>query len=492
MVFNSLTFFVFFSVVLCLYYLPLSWRTHKLMLLCASYLFYGAWNPPFVLLLVFTTVVDWLAARWMDRAEGQRARKALLLVSLFSNLGMLCYFKYGGFVLENFVRLANDAGVSYHPPAPDIVLPIGISFYTFHTLSYTIDVYRRRLRATPSLADFALFVSFFPALVAGPIIRASHFLPQLAERRRATADQLGWGLSLVVVGLFEKTVLADTLLAPVADRVYAATVNAGFASAWYGTLAFSGQIFFDFAGYSTCAIGAAMCLGFALKKNFNYPYAAVGFSDFWRRWHISLSAWLRDYLYIPLGGSRASAPRVYANLMLTMLIGGLWHGAAWRFVVWGGLHGAYLAAERLARGWLKKRPRSFGVQPVAPASVAEGGFVVVTGRMLQAALALLTYALVCVTWVFFRAEDFASARGVAAAMIGRRKEFMPPDAAAFVALGVVALMLFGHWRLRDADLADFAAKIPAWLRPVILALLLVTVLLTLVSGDRRAFIYFQF
>lgn len=488
MVFNSLTFLVFFAVVLCVYHLPLPWKTHKVILLCASYVFYGVWNPPFVLLLLLTTVVDWLAAHWMERAETDRARKALLLVSLVSNLGLLAYFKYGEFVLANFARLVNALGVHYRPPDPGIILPLGISFYVFHTLSYTIDVYRRRIHATPSLADFALFVSFFPTLVAGPIIRAANFLPQLETRRRATADHLGWGLTLVFVGLFEKAVLADVLLAPVADRVYAATSDAGFVSAWAGALAFTGQVFFDFAGYSTCALGAAMCLGFSLAKNFNYPFAAVGFSDFWRRWHISLSTWLRDYLYIPLGGSRVSEPRVYANLMVTMLLVGLWHGAAWRFVVFGGVHGAYLAAERFLRGLLKKR----GVMRPSAAPAAEDGFAPIAGGAQSALLALLTFVLFCLSLVIFRAQDFASTRGMYAAMIGLQKELMPWDAGVAVALVVVALTVAGHWKMRDSDLADFAGRIPHWLRPLILTFIIVSILLTLVSGDGRAFIYFQF
>lgn len=490
MVFNSLTFLVFFLIVLGLYYLPLRWQTHKLVLLFASYVFYGAWNPPFLVILFFTTFVDWFTARRMVKTSNDRARHALLLVSLISNLGLLSFFKYGAFFLENFTIFVNSFGFSYQPPASNIILPIGISFYTFHSLSYTIDVYRNRLQPTVSLTDFALFVSFFPALVAGPIIRAAHFLPQLAERRRATSDQLGWGLTLLFVGLFEKLVLADGLLAPVADRVYAATVNAGIVSAWTGTLAFSGQIFFDFAGYSTCALGAALCFGFILKKNFNYPYGALGFSDFWKRWHISLSSWLRDYLYIPLGGNRVTPARVYANLMVTMLLGGLWHGAAWKFVVWGGLHGTYLAVERFARAALKGR--AVGRLAVEPVPVAEAGFIVLTGRLLRPILALITYAMVCIAWVFFRAQDFASARGVAAAMIGRRRELMPLDASMIVALVVVALMLCGHWLMRDRDLVDVAKRIPAWLRPLVLMSLIVAVLFAVVSGDSRAFIYFQF
>jgi alginate O-acetyltransferase complex protein AlgI len=489
MIFNSLTFLVFFAVVLGLYHLPLPWRAHKVILLFASYIFYGAWNPPFLLLLLFSTIVDWLAARWMERVSQERTRKALLLVSLVSNLGLLVYFKYGGFILENFTALVNSLGIPYQPPAPNIILPVGISFYTFQTLSYTIDVYRRRLRATASLLDFSLFVTFFPQLVAGPIMRAGDFLPQLVTRKRASADQLGWGLTLLFIGLFEKVVLADALLAPVADRAFSATVNLGFVNAWAGTLAFSGQIFFDFAGYSTCAIGAALCFGFILMKNFNYPYAAVGFADFWRRWHISLSEWMRDYVFSSLPGSPRKTFNLYWKAVVTMLIVGLWHGAAWRFIAWGGLHGIYLVTERFLRGVMKKAGAR---STVAPVPVSEGGFVLLTGRFLRVALALLTFALVSVAWVLFRAQDFASARGVVSAMIGRRKEFMPVDTSVIVALVVVALMLVAHWKMRGADLTDVAKKIPFWLRPLILAFIVVSILLTLVGGDGRAFIYFQF
>ncbi|MHC4180894.1 MAG: MBOAT family O-acyltransferase, partial [Planctomycetota bacterium] len=221
-----------------------------------------------------------------------------VLLSLITNLGLLGFFKYGGFLLENFVVLLNTAGIQYEPALPDIVLPVGISFYTFQTLSYTLDVYRGKTRPWMSFLDFALFVTFFPQLVAGPIIRSGDFLPQCIEPRRATGRQLSWGLTLLVLGLFEKIVVADGLLAPISDKVYAQAGEAGFLDAWCGTLAFSGQIFCDFAGYSTCAIGIALCLGFAIQDNFRFPYAAGGFSDFWRRWHVSLSSWLRDYLYI--------------------------------------------------------------------------------------------------------------------------------------------------------------------------------------------------
>lgn len=307
MVFNSLTFLLFFAVVTALHYVPLPWRTRKANLLLASYLFYAAWNPPFVLLLWFSTMVDWYLAGRIHQSTDDHRRRWLLSLSILTNLGLLGYFKYGYFVLNNLVGVLSAAGIEYRPADLDIILPIGISFYTFQTLSYTIDVYRRRLTPGKSFLDYALYVTFFPQLVAGPIVRAGEFLPQCLTPRRATGSQFGWGLILLVVGLFQKVVLADTLLSPVVDKVYGAGSGIGTIEAWIGTLAFSGQIFFDFAGYSTCAIGVAMCLGFSLPDNFRYPYGAIGFSEFWQRWHISLSSWLRDYLYVPLGGSRHGA-----------------------------------------------------------------------------------------------------------------------------------------------------------------------------------------
>ena len=347
MLFNSLTFLVFFLIVVALHRLSFPWRVKKFNLLIASYLFYAAWNPPFVVLLWISTLTDWFVGKRMHRVEAGRGRRALLLVSLSVNFGLLGYFKYAGFVLENFVRLVNTLGVEYAPAPPDIILPLGISFYTFQTLSYTISIYRGESEPAHSFLDFALFVTFFPQLVAGPIVRSKDFIRQLPSPRQADAHQFCWGLSLLTFGLFEKVVLSDTLLAPVADQVYGTPALAGSLDAWIGTFAFSCQIFFDFGGYSLCAIGAALCLGFVLPQNFHFPYAALGFSDFWRRWHISLSTWLRDYLYISLGGNRiGNRANVFQSGGLTMLLGGLWHGASWNFVIWGALHGTYLIVER--------------------------------------------------------------------------------------------------------------------------------------------------
>lgn len=471
MVFNSLTFVVFFACVLAMHALPLPWRVRKLNLLLASYLFYAAWNPPFVILLWIATVVDWYAAQQLVRSEGLRRRHAWMLLSVVANLGMLGYFKYGGFLLSNFQVALAGFGIDYQPPDWNIVLPVGISFYTFATLSYTLDIYLRRARPANDFLDYALFVTFFPHLVAGPIMRPTELVPQFATPRRAGADPLRFGLALMTIGLFQKVVLADGFLALPAEIVYDGAAAPGALDAWAATLAFSGQIFCDFAGYSTTAIGAAMCLGFAMPDNFRFPYAAIGFSDFWRRWHITLSSWLRDYLYIPLGGNRHGEARTWFALMATMLLGGLWHGASWTFVAWGGLHGLYLGVERVLR-------RRFA------------GFV--PGPWALFALGLLTWALVNLTWVFFRAPTFDKASLVLGGMLGMNTTATPilPT----VHLVMVALIVGGivatHWLMRERTLESAIARVPAPLLSLAWALMLFAIVIA--QGTGNAFIYFQF
>jgi alginate O-acetyltransferase complex protein AlgI len=471
--FNSLTFVVFFALVLGGYWTLRSWGARKNLLLVASYVFYGAWNPPFVLLLVLSTIIDYVAGARMAAAGDKAQRRLWLVVSLVANLGILGYFKYGQFLLENFQALLALAGITYVPPALDIVLPVGISFYTFQTMSYSLDIYRGQLQPVRSFRDFALYVTFFPQLVAGPIVRAIDFLPQLVTEPSPRAGRIAWGLFLMTLGLFQKVVLADTLLAPVSDAVFGHPSPVLTLDAWIGVLAFSGQIFFDFSGYSTCAIGAALCLGFTLNDNFRFPYAAVGFSDFWRRWHISLSTFLRDYLYIPLGGNRAGRGRALANLVIVMFLGGLWHGAAWTFVVWGVLHGLYLVAEHVLRGlyknatWPDKLP----------------------GRLF---LALVTYVAVCIAWVFFRSRDFAGAGMMLGAMAGQ----IPVGQAILSGREILQVLLvvgtlgFAHWRLRETTIEAALERKPAWLVGLVWALMLGTLILT--QGSGNAFIYFQF
>ncbi len=474
MVFNSLTFAVFFAVVLLLHRLPFGWSTKKANLLVASYVFYAAWNPPFVVLLWLSTIVDWKIAARIHAEPREGRRRAWLLVSLAANLGLLGYFKYGEFLLENWQRFVGLFGIEWIPPAWDIVLPVGISFYTFQTLAYTLDVYLKRAAPTRSFLDFALFVTFFPQLVAGPIVRPIDLVPQFAKPRQATREQLLWGFGLITLGLFSKIVIADELLAPVSEAGFdGARAALPPLDAWAAVAAFSGQIFCDFAGYSTIAIGTSMCLGFSLPDNFRFPYAAIGFSDFWRRWHISLSTWLRDYLYIPLGGNRSTEARTYANLMITMLLGGLWHGASWTFVVWGGLHGFYLVVER----WLRTKFMRLNLPPHTSTGIL---------------LALGTYVLVLITWVFFRAKDFESAGRMIRSMFGLHEQTQPHLwTGQLVTVAVVmSAMLVVHWLMRDRRIEDVVERAPAWALGLAWGTMAWAVVVA--QGSGNAFIYFQF
>ncbi len=426
-----------------------------------------------MILLWFSTLIDYLVGRRLFEEERPWMRKSLLAISLVGNLGLLAYFKYGGFLLDNFVGALALSGIEFTPAKPDIILPVGISFYTFQTLSYTLDVYRRHSRPERNLLDFSLYVTFFPQLVAGPIVRPDDLLPQFKEPHRATLNQFFWGLFLLTLGLFMKVVLADVVMAGVSDQVFGVPMPLNPLDAWTGVLAFSGQIFFDFAGYSTCAIGVAACLGFYLPDNFKYPYAAVGFSDFWQRWHISLSTWLRDYLYIPMGGNRKGPRLTYMNLLFTMLIGGLWHGAAWTFVVWGGLHGLYLMVERGLRGAYR-----------APAWLKTG--------LGQFGLGLFTFFLVNITWVFFRATEFSTAWRLLLSMFG-----VIPDGAKILytlnillVLGVVLLMVLAHWIMRNRSVLSITAQSPAWATGLSWAGMLLLILLAQKTSE--SFIYFQF
>jgi alginate O-acetyltransferase complex protein AlgI len=384
MLFNSVEFAVFFLLVFGGYSLLKSrWYASKILLLISSYLFYMAWSPPFVLLLVFSTLLDFYAAQAIASAPTRFRRNAWLILSCTGNLGVLAFFKYGGFVTEN-VDWA--VGTSFHelPLFQHLILPVGISFYTFQSMSYTIDVYRNGNAVCRNFVDFALYVSFFPQLVAGPIIRSQNFLPQLGTRPEVSADDALRAFDLIFRGLFKKVFIADTLAVYV-DLVFSHPADYGTVNQLVAIYSFAIQIYCDFSGYSDIAIGIALLLGFRIPVNFNLPYLATGPSDFWRRWHISLSTWLRDYLYISLGGNRSSRWKTYRNLIITMVLGGLWHGAGWGFIVWGIFHGVWLAIHRALfrdSDWMRI-PRFIAV-PV-------------------------TFHLVCFGWIFFRAPTLGDA-----------------------------------------------------------------------------------
>ena len=397
MLFDSALYIAFLIVVFVGYWLLLRrGRSQVLWLLGASYLFYASWNVKYLGLIVLSTVIDFLVGLKMGRAESPRLRKLLLLVSLAANLGLLAFFKYANFFLASLERLGQaviDGSGAMDLPMVEVLLPVGISFYTFQTMSYTIDVYRGRIEPIRDPLKFALFVSFFPQLVAGPIVRATDFLPQLERLPRPyDTRQHAIGLFMVMVGLIKKVAVADYIAINLSDRVFENPLMYSSLEVLLAVYGYAVQIYCDFSGYSDVAIGSALLLGFRLPDNFDRPYVARNLQDFWRRWHISLSSWLRDYLYIPLGGSRGGAWSTYRNLMITMLLGGLWHGASWNFVIWGALHGGALAINRAFQRRLADHP-FWGDPP----------------RWFQVLSAVATFHFVCFAWIFFRASSFEGA-----------------------------------------------------------------------------------
>ena len=440
MLFNSLEFLVFFPVVVAVYF-SLPFRFRWAWLLLASYVFYMAWNIPYVLLLILSTLVDYTAGRNMGPSAGAGRRKIFLWLSLLTNLGILAVFKYFNFFSASLTSLFKALGLTYIVPHLDVLLPLGISFYTFQTLSYTIDVYRGKMAPQKHLGVFALYVAFFPQLVAGPIERATHLLPQFLKKHDFDYPRACDGFQLMLWGFFKKIVIADRL-------AYFVNLVYGDPQGWHGlpvylaTNFFAFQIYCDFSGYSDIAIGAAKVMGFDIMENFRRPYFASSIADFWRRWHISLSTWFRDYLYIPLGGNRVSERRWYLNLMIVFVISGLWHGANWTFVIWGGLHGVYMllsAWTKVLRGRIARLFR-FDDRPA----------------LHHLAQALVTYHLVLFSWVFFRARTLPEAgilvRNMVCFDIGARFPYKNFDF--FVSLGCIGLLLLVHglqtrWRLRD-------------------------------------------
>jgi alginate O-acetyltransferase complex protein AlgI len=395
MLFPTVTFAVFFAIVL-----PLSWllmphpNVWQPFVILASFVFYAWWDWRFVFLLAASIVANHLAAVGIHRTSGPRLRKALLTVAIVFDLGLLAYFKYAGFLVASAENFLTRLGVGASSSLVSAALPVGISFYTFMAISYVVDTYRQELAPAP-FVRFAAYLSFFPHLVAGPIVRGSELLPQLERPRDARRVDTARAAFLIVSGLFLKVVIANHLATHIVDDVFADPDRHSSLEVLVAVYAYATQIFADFCGYTNIAIGIALLLGFDFPQNFDSPYTAVSLQDFWRRWHMTLSRWLRDYLYIPLGGSRGGRLLTYRNLMLTMLLGGLWHGAAWTFVAWGGIHGAGLACER----FFDDRRRAAG-------RIRRDG---TAARWLGR---LLTFNVVCFAWIFFRADSFASAMQV--------------------------------------------------------------------------------
>lgn len=481
--FNTFTFWVFFAIVYLLYMvLPFKWK--KYMLLAASYIFYMAWNVKYIFLIVLSTVIDYIAARVMQKEQVQWKRRLFLILSLCTNLGLLFSFKYYNFFNASLTSLFESTGIDYAMPHLNVLLPVGISFYTFQTLSYSIDVYRRKLTAEKDFVKFALYVSFFPQLVAGPIERASNLLPQFNSERKIKLENVLFGLKIVLIGLFKKMVIADNL-APFVNMVYGDPGK--FTPFVYilATYAFAFQIYADFSGYSDIAIGVARMMGFNFMENFNRPYFSKTITEFWRRWHISLSSWLRDYLYIPLGGNRKGVLYAYRNLFITMILGGLWHGASWNFVFWGFLNGLYLTMSKLTLPYRDKLIEKLNIPR----------FVVNLFRMF------MTFHFVCITWVYFRAQTITEAN-MMLVKIGRslldgslfQSLEIPAKLSALhpaqSAVYVLVLLVIDFWLRRKKAFVRLK-KMPVYFRyPVYAALLLM--ILILGNFTETEFVYFQF
>jgi D-alanyl-lipoteichoic acid acyltransferase DltB (MBOAT superfamily) len=458
MLFHTWVFALFFAAVYPVYLLLKNTRWRVPWLLVASYVFYGWWNPLYLLLIVWSTGVDYLVVLGMSR---WRRRKAWLALSVVNNLGLLGFFKYGGFVAGSLNGLLVRLGAPAAVPEPGILLPVGISFYVFQSMSYTIDYYRGHVEKEPSFLRYATFVSLFPQLVAGPIERARNLLPQLRRAPRIGRDDVADGLSLFVVGLFKKLALAD-YLALYVDKVYGAPAEYEAPALALATLAFGWQIYFDFSGYTDMARGVGRMLGIRLMLNFHHPYLATGLGDFWSRWHISLSTWFRDYVYIPLGGNRRGEFRTYVNMCLTMLVSGLWHGASWTFVAWGAVH----ALGRVLTRRLEATP-------------------FYRDRVPTLLKRVWVFAFVTFAWIFFRAHTFDDA----ALIIGRLVRFGWSDPRfPLVAAGLV-LAVWLYQRVYESDLRRMLRLAPVRVGLVVLMIVWVAVF---AASAEQPFIYFQF
>ena len=388
MLFNTLQFAIFFFIVYSLY-ISLNHKWQNRLLLVASYVFYGAWDWRFLSLIFISTVVDYISGIGIYRSDKPKKRKFYLSLSIIVNLSLLGFFKYFNFFAENLESFLSHFGLTIQPQFLQIILPVGISFYTFQTMSYTIDIYRKEMKPTTHFFDFALFVAFFPQLVAGPIERAKRLLPQILAKRELNLDKFYEGLYLIFWGLFQKVFIADNL-ARIVDPIFAQSPPYNPAKVLVGVYAFAFQIFCDFAGYSNIARGLGKLMGFDIMVNFRLPYFSTNPRDFWRRWHISLSTWLRDYLYISLGGSRKGKLKTYRNLAITMLLGGIWHGAAWTFVLWGAYHGSLLIIYRL-------------VEPIREKKLAKRSLS--TNKVWRLVKIIIFFHLTCLGWLIFRAQS---------------------------------------------------------------------------------------
>ncbi len=475
MLFCSQQFLLFFLVVFSLYW-AMPWQRGRVyLLLIASFVFYASWNEWLAVIIVVSTTLDYSIARGMDACARPRLRRLLAASSIVFNLGILCYFKYANFFLRSLEEALRAGGASASFPLLSVILPIGISFYTFEAISYTIDVYRRKMAAEKSLAHFMLFILFFPHLIAGPIVRGSDFLPQVRRKKHWNWLRINLGVQLFLLGMIKKMMIADRL-AMLTDPVFADPGAYRGVILWVAAITYTIQIYCDFSGYSDMALGTAHLLGYRLAINFNMPFLARNIAEFWRRWHISLSSWLRDYLFIPLGGSRGGRWATCRNLLIVMGLGGLWHGASWTFVVWGLAMGVCLSVHRLFREFAETRP--------ALTSWLESR----AGTILRVGMTFLTVAC---AFVVFRSSSLSSS----ATMLQGMFQLKPLGRGEPLNLVSIACMLtivaMGHWLAVRGGWRGAFDRVPAVVLGSFLAIAM-TLVLILTPDSGKAFIYFQF
>jgi len=474
MIFNSITYFIFLPIVLLLFFaLPQKFRW--ILLLCSSYFFYGYWNVNYLAIIIIATAVAFFCGKMIGKESRRARRKLWLYATLIINLGILAVFKYWDFGADNVENVFSALGIDWQVTRLDVLLPVGISFFTFQTLSYVIDIYRGRIQPEGHLGMFAVYVAFFPQLVAGPIERAQNILPQLKATEKIDIERMVSAMQLILWGLFKKVVIADRVAIYV-DLIYAQPDLHSPASRILATYFFAIQIYCDFSAYSDIAIGSAKLFGIDLMENFRRPYFSRSITEFWRRWHISLSTWLRDYLYIELGGNRRGVSRTYINLMITMLLGGLWHGASWNFVIWGALHGLFLVFSRLT---LPTRDRMVS-QLAIPAYAV---------NFLRA---FITFQLVVFCWIFFRADTFADALTVVKGIIEPwGSPLVDIKTFAHAAFGVSVLLFVQIIQEKFGSFRAFIGGFSTPVRWVAWYALLFAIVLFGVVGNSQ-FIYFQF
>lgn len=469
MIFSSGIFWAIFIVFLPIYAMLKNRRWQMITFVVAfSLYFYYKSSGLFFFLLVATSLVDWTLSHVLVRQKSVLKRKLCVVASIVTSLGILCYFKYANFFLWNWNQMV---GNNFQPL--DIILPVGISFYTFQSISYIVDVYKERVKPTDTWLEYAFFLSFFPALVAGPIVRADYFLPQIKENPKATRDEVYFGFWLIILGIIKKSLIAD-YISQYNDLIFSSpTGYTGFESLM-GVIGYTMQIYCDFSGYSDMAIGIALIMGFKLSANFDFPYKSTSLTEFWRRWHISLSSWLRDYVYIPLGGNRKGTIRTYVNNFLTMLIGGLWHGAAWKFVFWGAMHGAGLAVHKASKPWLSRIPDSWWVKALSWA---------------------ITITYVSLLWVFFRADSWQDSWLIIKNIFTNfRFDYIPVFMEVrYVWCILMAVIIIAHAMPKRIweRAGEWFVRSP-WIVKLVVFVVVVQLVIQFMSEDVSPFIYFQF